>query len=155
MQAVARFERVQGASRRGPSRLKLGLGSNISGSGSEVVIHDLSTGGLLLETGENLRKGSRLEVELPEAGATQATVVWRSGDYYGCQFDKPLSKAALSAARLRNPFEPPAVSAADLREDREAAEFVDDRAPFAVRMRVILGSAVLLWALILWATGVI
>ena len=155
MQAVARLERVKGTSRRGSSRLKLSLGSNIAGSGSEVAIHDLSTGGLLLETNEKLRKGSRFEVELPEAGVTKATVAWSSGDYYGCQFDKPLSKAALSAARLRNPFAQPAVSAADSQQNREAAEFVDDRAPFAVRMRVIFGSAVLLWALILWVAGVI
>jgi len=86
---------------------------------------------------------------------TKATVAWSSGDYYGCQFDKPLSKAALSAARLRNPFAQPAVPAADSQQNREAAEFVDDRAPFAVRMRVIFGSAVLLWALILWMAGVI
>jgi len=52
MQAVARLERVKGTSRRGSSRLKLSLGSNIAGSGSEVAIHDLSTGGLLLETRE-------------------------------------------------------------------------------------------------------
>jgi len=155
MQAVARLERVKGTSRRGSSRLKLSLGSNLAGSGTEVVVHDLSSGGLLLETAETLRKGSRFELDLPEVGAARATVAWSSGDYYGCQFDKPLSKAALSAARLRNPFEPPAVSATDLQENREAAEFVDDRAPFTVRMRVILGSAALLWALILWATGVI
>jgi hypothetical protein len=152
MQALARLERVQGASRRGSSRLKLGLDVSLAGSGEDVVIHDLSVGGILLESSASLRKGARLQIELPEAGATQAKVVWNSGDYYGCQFDKPISKAALSAARLRNPFGP---AAAENPSDEQAAEFVDDRAPFAVRMRVILGSAVLLWALILWAVGVI
>ena len=147
MQAYARLERVQGASRRGSSRLKLSLDSSLAGSGDEVVIHDLSPGGILVETSASLRKGARLEVDLPELGATQARVVWNSGDYFGCQFDKPIPKAALSAALLRNPFKPAAGESAD--------DFVDDRAPFAVRMRVILGSAALLWALILWATGVI
>ncbi len=119
------------------------------------MIHDLSSGGILVETTSSLRKGVRLEVELPEAGATLATVVWSSGDYYGCQFDKPIPKAALSAARLLNPFAAAAASPVEEISDREAAEFVDDRPPFAVRMRVILGSAALLWALILWATGLI
>lgn len=155
MQALARLERVQGASRRGSSRLKLSLDASLAGSGEDVVIHDLSPGGILVESSANLRKGARLEVDLPEVGATLATVVWNSGDYYGCQFDKPIPKAALSAALLRNPFEPSIAPAATEISDQEAGNFVDDRAPFAVRMRVILGSAVLLWALILWAFRVI
>ncbi|MEA2774194.1 MAG: hypothetical protein QOD93_7156 [Acetobacteraceae bacterium] len=155
MQAYARLERVQGASRRGSSRLKLSLDASLAGSGEEVVIHDLSPGGILVETSASLRKGARLEVELPEVGATQAKVVWSSGDYYGCQFDKPIPKAVLSAALLRNPFEALVAPPVEEISDQEAAEFVDDRAPFAIRMRVILGSAVLLWALILWAVGVI
>jgi hypothetical protein len=152
MQALARLERVQSASRRGSTRLKLSLDSSLAGSGAEVVIHDLSPGGILVESSASLRKGARLEVELPEIGATLATVVWSSGDYYGCKFDKPIPKKALSAALLRNPF---GAAAAEQASDERVAEFVDDRAPFAVRMRVIVGSAVLLWALILWATGVI
>jgi hypothetical protein len=155
MQAYARLERVQGASRRGSSRLKLSLDASLAGSGEEVVIHDLSPGGILVETSASLRKGARLEVDLPEVGATQAKVVWSSGDYYGCQFDKPIPKAVLSAARLRNPFEPSVAPPVEEISDLEAAEFVDDRAPFAIRMRVILGSAVVLWALILWTVGVI
>jgi hypothetical protein len=120
------------------------------------VIHDLSPGGILVETSASLRKGARLEVELPEIGATLAKVVWNSGDYFGCQFDKPIPRAALSAALLRNPFEA-AAAPLSVQEipDQDAADFVDDRATFAVRMRVILGSAAVLWALILWVTGVI
>jgi len=151
MQAYARLERVQSASRRGSSRLKLSLDSSLAGSGEEVVIHDLSPGGILVETSASLRKGARLEVDLPELGATQARVVWNSGDYFGCQFDRPIPKAALSAALLRNPFKPAVGESADEATD----DFVDDRAPFAVQMRVILGSAAVLWALILWGTGVI
>ena len=156
MQAYARLERVRGTSRRGSSRLKLSLDSSLAGSGVDVVIHDLSADGMLVETSASLRRGARLEVELPEAGATVAKVVWNSGDYFGCQFDKPIPKAALSAALLRNPFEPAAAPlSVEQSADEATADFVDDRAPFSVRMRVILGSAVVLWALILWATGVI
>ena len=150
MQALARLERVRGASRRGSSRLKLSLDASLAGSGDDVVIHDLSPGGILVETSASLRKGARLEVDLPELGATQAKVVWSSGDYYGCQFDKPIPKAALSAALLRNPFE----QVEDV-SDEEADDFVDDRAPFAVRMRVILGSAIALWVLIFFAVWIL
>jgi hypothetical protein len=156
MQAYARLERVRNASRRGSSRLKLNLDSSLAGSGEQVVILDLSPDGILIETSASLRKGARLEVELPQVGATIAKVVWNSGDYFGCQFDKPIPKAALSAALLRNPFERPAAPLpVEEVSDEEAANFIDDRAPFAVRMRVILGSAILLWALILWAVGII
>jgi hypothetical protein len=155
MQALARLERLQGANRRGSSRLKLSLDASLAGSGEDVVIHDLSPGGILVKSSANLRKGARFELDLPEIGATVATVVWSSGDYYGCQFHKPIPKKALSAALLRNPFQPSLAPPAEEISDQEAAEFIDDRAPFAVRMRVILGSAVLLWALILLATGVL
>lgn len=158
MQAVARLERVGAQRQRSSSRLKLSLDANLVGSGEEVVVHDLSATGLLIETRAKLRKNARIEVELPEVGGTVATVVWRSGDFFGCEFAKPIPKAALSAARLRNPFEAPAVaqpSEISFDEDEDAEEFIDDRAPFAVRMRVILGSAILLWALILCAVWVI
>ena len=80
MQAYARLERVRGTSRRGSSRLKLSLDSSLAGSGVDVVIHDLSADGMLVETSASLRKGARLEVELPEAGATLAKVVWNSAE---------------------------------------------------------------------------
>lgn len=158
MQAVARLERVEAQSQRGSSRLKLGLGVNLAGSGEEVVVHDLSATGILIETGAKLRRSARIEVELPEVGATVARVVWRSGDFFGCEFARPIPKAVLSAALLRNPFDAPAVaqpSEISFDENEDAGEFIDDRAPFAVRLRVILGSAILLWALILCAAWVI
>jgi hypothetical protein len=159
MQALARLERVAGRSRRTSSRLKLSLGAVLSSTGKEVVIHDLSANGILIQTSAQLKTSEKLEVELPEIGAAVARVVWNSGDYFGCQFDQPIPKAALSAALLRNPFEPSTSPQAteDIQFDdsQDAAEVADDRAPFTVRMRVILGSAILLWALIFWALGVI
>lgn len=157
MQALARLERVEGRSRRTSPRLKLSLGAVLPSSGEEVVIHDLSSSGILIQTSAALKTAQTLEVDLPEIGAAVAKVVWRSGDYFGCQFDKRIPKAALSAAMLRNPFEaaapaPPAIVPGKKSEALVGAE--DDRASFAVRMRVILGTSLLLWALILWALGV-
>ena len=157
MQALARLEGVQGRTRRTTPRLKLSLGAVLPTTGEQVVIHDLSASGILIQTGAALKTAQALEVELPEIGAAVAKVVWRSGDYFGCQFEKRIPKAALSAALLRNPFEqaaqtPPAIMPGQESEAVAAAK--DDRAPFAVRMRVILGTSILLWALILWALGV-
>jgi hypothetical protein len=55
--------------------------------------------------------GAIFEVELPHAGKVEATVVWNSGEFYGCQFELPISPAALSAAQLQS--QPEAKDAAD------------------------------------------
>lgn len=153
MQALARLEQLQAKSRRIGPRRKLSLGSSLTESGDQVVIHDLSAGGMLIQTSASLKKAERLEIDLPEVGATTARVVWSSGAFFGCEFEKPISRAALSAALLRNPFEPAEAPAADVTydESEQPAAVDDDRAPFAVRMRVIMGSAVLLWTLVLLA----
>lgn len=154
MQGLARLERIEGRSRRASSRLKLSLGAVLPSTGEDVVIHDLSATGILIQTNAGLHTSEKLQVDLPEIGLTLAKVVWSSGDYFGCQFERPLPKAALSAAVLRNPFEPAAPSSAAIAHYEEGggeAEVDDDRAPFGVRMRVILGTTLVLWTLILWA----
>ena len=91
--------------RRRAVRRSLKLGA---GTGDEkVTILDLSLTGALLETSFPILVGSRFEVELPNVGAIPASVVWSSGDFYGCQFDLPISPATLSAAMLQaTPKEP-------------------------------------------------
>ncbi len=79
------------------------LGTTSSQSAAPVVIHDLSRTGLLLETSAELAAGERIDVELPEAGAAQAKVVWSSGRFFGCKFERPIPPAALSSAILRSP----------------------------------------------------
>jgi hypothetical protein len=74
--------------------LRLGSGAN----GEPVTIHDLSLTGALLETSVPMLVGAIFEVELPHAGSVEATVVWNSGEFYGCQFELPISPAALSSA---------------------------------------------------------
>jgi hypothetical protein len=77
--------------------LKLGAGS----SEAQVTILDLSLTGALLETNSPILVGAQFEVELPNVGAIPASIVWNSGDYYGCQFDLPITPATLSAALLQ------------------------------------------------------
>lgn len=91
-------------------------GSLDGDEGTSVIIHNLSATGMLIETASNLDIGQRIAVTLPEMPDCTATIVWRSEALAGCRFDRPLSRAALSAARLRNPLPQdvdPATVAAD------------------------------------------
>lgn len=78
---------------------------------TRALIHDLSEAGLLLETSADLRVGEMLHVDLPEAGAVRALVVWSRGRLFGCEFMTPVPKAAVSAALLRSPRAAPGEAA--------------------------------------------
>jgi hypothetical protein len=95
---------VHGESRASSRRtLRLRLPTQLPANATEAVIHNLSERGLLIETASTLALGDTIEVELPEAGNTAAHVVWVRDDFAGCEFVRPLPKAALSAALLRSP----------------------------------------------------
>jgi hypothetical protein len=99
--SFAHFEdRPQEGERRRSVRrvMKLGLG----GAGESVTVRDISLTGMLLETPAAMLVGASFEVELPHAGIVGAVVVWNSGEFYGCEFEYPISVAALSAARLHS-----------------------------------------------------
>ena len=101
MSGFAHFEdRPQEGERRRSVRrvMKLGLG----GSGDSVTVRDISLTGMLLEMPAAMLVGAGFEVELPHAGVVGAVVVWNSGEFYGCEFEYPISVAALSAARLQS-----------------------------------------------------
>ena len=88
-------------------RLRLNLavaGAVAPGQGTEVIVHNLSVSGVLIETAADLTMGQDIAIALPEAGDVVASVVWQSERLYGCRFRQPLPRAALSAARLRNPL---------------------------------------------------
>jgi len=152
----ARLETLeQAASRRLSPRRKLKLGSNLLGHGDNVVIHDLSATGVLLQTTATLAPFDDLDVDLPDIGPTQAFVVWHSGEYFGCEFARPIPRAAISAALLRSPIGPRPNEA----EERSPLLLEDEARPeklsLPMRMRVILGTSIVLWAIILWALGLL
>lgn len=106
MAILAHWEDVEatGGTPRQPRR-KLRLearGALPSGASTEILVHDISTTGLLLESPVPLMIGERISIELPHAGVTWARVVWTSARLYGCEFHTPISPAALSAAALRS-----------------------------------------------------
>jgi transcriptional regulator with XRE-family HTH domain len=106
MAVAAHFDILpEGNGKRGTARQHMRLrvrGAAASGGAADVLIHNLSPTGLLLESATRLEVGDEIVVELPEAASSIAQVVWTSGQFYGCAFDLPLSAAALSAAQLRS-----------------------------------------------------
>lgn len=106
MSLLAEFDaQSQRGERRSGARkaLRLSVGANLPGSPNLVVrVHDLSETGILIETSECLSEGEQFEVIMPLAGAIDAIVVWHSGDFYGCEFNRAVPSAAISAALLRS-----------------------------------------------------
>jgi transcriptional regulator with XRE-family HTH domain len=93
-----------GESQRAAPRRALWLetsGMLPGGQEANVTIHNLSAAGLLLETGLDLTTGETLTLDLPETGAVEAVVMWRSDRLYGCAFGTALGAAALAAAQLQ------------------------------------------------------
>lgn len=106
MAVAAQFEIVpSGSNKRGAPRHQMRLrvrGAPPAGEATDVLIHNLSPTGLLIESTQHLAVGDEIVVELPEAATSTAKVVWASGQFFGCAFDRPLSAAAVSAAHLRS-----------------------------------------------------
>ncbi|MCZ8322123.1 MAG: PilZ domain-containing protein [Novosphingobium sp.] len=74
----------------------------LDGGPANVTVHNISETGLLIETAEGLAVGEGFRINLPEAGAVEAEVVWVSGTLHGCRFAEPVERAVLSAAQLRS-----------------------------------------------------
>jgi len=84
-------------------RIRLEVPGSFNNELANVLIHDISTAGMLIETKSQLEIGQDIAVSLPEAEHVNARVVWQDEPLFGCRFDQPLPQAALSAVRLRNP----------------------------------------------------
>jgi hypothetical protein len=113
MLVVAHFDAPEGERRVAARRtLKLGVGTACE----PVTIRNMSLTGMLLETSAPMLVGTDFEIELPQAGAVAAVVSWNSGEFYGCEFDRPISTAALSAALLQSPYPLTSDSSPDARD---------------------------------------
>ncbi|MEO6153946.1 MAG: PilZ domain-containing protein [Croceibacterium sp.] len=77
---------------------------------NRAIVDNLSQTGLALQTNAALSIGDTFEIELPLVGTVLATVAWAEDGQFGCELAVPISKAAVSAARLRSPFDAPKLS---------------------------------------------
>jgi hypothetical protein len=119
-------------------------GSTTSGSGVPVLIHDMSVSGLLIQTEATIDVGTMLDIHLPEVGPQSATIVWNRDQFFGCEFQSPLSKAGLSAAILKSYAG---------QEDRPGAEAIEGAYPAETgklprnsRLAIIIALAIASWA---------
>jgi len=105
----------RGAARRS---LSLEVPASSQKDASSALIRNLSERGLLIETAIDLAIGETIRVILPEAGASEARIIWRDGSFFGCKFLTPIPKAAVSAALLLAPVgRAPATTLPDLPEN--------------------------------------
>jgi hypothetical protein len=158
--------------REARSRLWLNVPSDLADAEiTNVIVHDLSRGGLLVQVDALLEVGSELQIEIPEAGPVAAKVVWSSGSFFGCQFAEPISENAVSAAlsdsRVVYPDfplptgTPPLrqserrVQTLDVADDLEAPEPEAEEGrgalPASPRLLAIIAISLLLWGAITWA----
>lgn len=134
--------------RRGAHRRTLKL--RLAGAGGPegavaVLVHDISSSGLLIETDEELAVGTSLDVDLPETGLRAARVVWSRERFCGCELSEPLSQAGSSAALLKSDPREPWKAAF---EPGTAAGAQPTKLPFGARMAVIALLAIASWALV-------
>jgi hypothetical protein len=162
MALQARLAASKAGNRRSSPRRTLHLQSTLADGGEEVIIHDISHTGLLLETTALLTERQALDVELPEVGIVQANVVWRSSRFVGCRFATPVSQAAVSAALLRNPIARPEETSEERAWERlgelcDVPESARDpnALPIAAKVSIVAGSSVLIWVLILRGFGIV
>lgn len=102
----ARFEpdlqgRDDRRSARTPMRLEV-LGLEINDQMHSAIVRDLSADGMLIETDAAIHLNSIFQISLPNEAQFEGKIVWTSGRFFGCEFSTPMSKAGMSAARLRS-----------------------------------------------------
>lgn len=95
-------------SRRGKQRraMRLRLGQAWAGDRAvDIILHDLSVTGLLIETAAEFSVGDVIQLDVPESGTVDTEIVWHSENFYGCQFRREISNKAISAALLKSSLE--------------------------------------------------
>jgi hypothetical protein len=81
--------------------LRLSAQGSSSSGNTEILIHDISTNGVLLKTPGNLAVGEILTIDIPEATDARAVVEWKVDKFFGCRFVNPISQAAVSGCLLK------------------------------------------------------
>lgn len=145
-----------GDSQRSHVRHNLRLHVEGSLKGGGALLHDLSVSGLLIETADTLAIGEVFQIDLPEANGQFAEVIWHTGQLYGCRFQQPISKAAVSASLLRSS---PAGAVEAMLLDAHPSAFSSGQVDYRVanvaaqylrknRLLVLLGLSMISWSVI-------
>ena len=76
---------------------------------AHVEIVNLSPTGILFKLMPGVEMPASLIVELPQAGAVRANLIWFNDVFCGCEFERPISRAAVSATLLGSEIIPSGV----------------------------------------------
>lgn len=122
-----------------------------------VIVHDLSQTGFLMETIAPCALGEIVELRVRELNAVTARVVWTCGRYVGCEFRRPVTRAAVSAALLQGrPVRALGQLPAGRRLDRsrilDEATPVESRMSARARFGLIVAASAASWSAVVAAT---
>jgi hypothetical protein len=169
----------QGDEGRSCERFRVRFGAvrlDAAADAPDLIVHDVSASGFLLQTDAVLPCGTQIIVELPGAIFRQACILWSSNDFYGAQFSKMLEPAELEQILMANPvvwpdlWEGGSITPGRLTqcqvppphlqlEQLLSSELLSpqERLPLTIRLRIIFGATALLWATgaagVFWATA--
>ena len=116
----------------------------LSPRGAHVVVHNISETGMLVLADPPLAIGDTLSLRLEDDRECCATVVRQDLHFAGCQFDRPVPKAWISAALLRSPIAAHGLSPAGVVAGSRAANQNPHSSPYAA-VTLIAGFAALAW----------
>ena len=101
MQIAATMFLEDPAQRRSADRMPIDASATVRPASAEpidVVVRDLSTDGCLIETRARLDEGSTIRLGIAGVPVSEARIVRRSGQDYGCRFVRPLREADVAMA---------------------------------------------------------
>jgi hypothetical protein len=132
------------------SRSRTHFPASVDSHTHHVIIHNLSSEGLLIESHDDLEIGAEVTLDISDLGRHVAHVIWRDGVFYDCQF-----ASAIPAARVRRKLHSAKVVWAPFAADRatlaqpriESAAQANSGLSSRARLAVILSAALLCWAI--------
>jgi hypothetical protein len=120
------------------------------GKAEEVDVEDLASDGCRIRLASALEPHTPVSIGLAGIGHTPARLVWRSGDLYGCAFEKRLPAGAATAGIAENiAFLP------EMTEPKAGVAGEVVKYSLRVRVGIIAGLSLLLWAPILGAASLL
>lgn len=116
----------------------------------DVTIVDLSSSGCLIEGAGEIQVPSVVNIGIGGIGRISARVVRREGQRYGCSFLVPLSEETVSlASAVDTVVSFPAAAFPTPASFGESSMPDPSRWPRPVRTTVVIGGAILTWAVVL------
>lgn len=100
----AKLQPLENGDERSAARIRLLIEASqeVRSNTSAISVQNVSTTGLMLESGRALPSGSLITVDLLGVGFKQVRVVWNNDRRQGVEFLQPLSPSQLKAVRRQS-----------------------------------------------------